>query len=75
MTYKLKVCTKVSQHFLPTSKRLLVFIPGISAISLKNRYKTRGQVRTGEQTEQIYISSLGGELERFKGELKSKKAE
>jgi hypothetical protein len=37
--------------------------------------KTRGQVRTGEQTEQTYISSLGGELERLKGELKSEKPE
>jgi hypothetical protein len=32
-------------------------------------------VKTGEQTEQIYISSLGGELENLKGKLKSKKPE
>jgi hypothetical protein len=37
----------------------------------------RAPVRTGEQTEQIYISTviLGGELERLKGDLNSKKPE
>jgi hypothetical protein len=57
MTYKLKGCTQASQYFLPIFKGLLVFTPGISAIS-----QTRGGkhevMRTGEQTEQMYISTV-----------------
>jgi hypothetical protein len=78
MTNKLKICMQASQHFHPASKK----IAGVQFRHLCHFpiywCKMRGQVRTAEQTEQIYIpihSSLGGELERLKGELKSKKQE